>query len=59
MVIFRQLDDRRATLKWERHRVARGGTKRRVMFMRSYRAVIPLPELVQAGSRVALLYIPF
>jgi len=26
--------------------IARGGTERRVMFMRSYRAVIPLPKLV-------------
>ena len=33
--------------------MARGGTERRVIFMRSYPTDIVLPKLVQAGSDVA------
>ena len=51
-IIFRQLDERRGLEVG----MARGSTERRVMFTRSYRTVIVLPKLVQAGSRVALFF---
>jgi len=37
-------------------RLARGSTERRVIFTRSYRTVIVLPKLVQAGSHVELFF---
>ena len=56
-LIFRQLDYQRATLeeKWGWHGVARSGAS----CLRSYRAIIPLPKLVWARSRVASRFLHF